>query len=390
VTLLETVALWRASPGGSAIGGSRLMRRIALIVSAMLAVVLSVPVSAASGWSPPQQVWDAAYDSPSMVADASGAVHVAARGGNGLWYLTNETGRWTRVRLTRDRVYADRTETARSPVIALDPWDGSLTVVFAVHAGDCCPGSISLSYVTDRHAGGPGAWSRARSIPYQSAADPSPSVVVRHGVIAIAAAIGTYDATQVEFLTNVTGRWTHEVIRATGQRWAGEPSLALDRQGRPVIAYQVHGAYPKADAIRIAQGTRRSGGFGTARVVALPGSTDPSLVLDAKGGPRIGFDADDGTYVARRTASGWRLRLVWRNGSDDELLLGRDGRSRVVGLRQTARSQVWYAKWSAGAWQRTRLTTHPARQVTFAVGKADGRDHVAYVVGDRLWYTHTR
>jgi hypothetical protein len=368
------------------------MRRIAFVASALLAVVLlSAPVSAASGWTPPQRVWDSAYSEPSMAVDGRGAVHIAARGWNGLWYLTNETGRWTRARLTRDRVHDGGTSRAGSPAIALDPSDGSLTVVYVAADGSCCPGNSALAYVTNRHAGGPGAWSAPRSIP--TAGGPEvldPSLVVRRGVIAIAASVGLYDATSVLFVTNATGRWTHQMIRATGERWAGQPSLALDRQGRPVIAYQVHGAYAKANAIRLARGTTRTGRFATQLAVAMPGAQGPSLVLDAKGRPRFSFGADDGTHMARRTSSGWRVRLVWQGGHDSQMLLGRGGQPRIVGVRETAGTGVWFAAWSSGAWQRTRLTTHPADEPTLAVGKAPARDHVAYVVGARLWYTHSR
>jgi hypothetical protein len=367
------------------------MRKIVVMALAMLAtVVVCLPVSAASGWTTPRSLSDAVLSQPSSVVDARGAVHIAARGTNGLWYLTNKSGHWTRVRLTRDQPHQEGTVTSGSPVIALDRWDGSLTVVYVVNDGTCCPGNISLAYVTDRHAGGPGTWSAPRSIPYGSATDPSLSVVVRHGVIAIAANTGVYDVTGVEFITNAGGRWTHEEIRASGQRWAGEPSLALDRQGRPVIAYQVHGGYPKADAIRLAIGTTTTGRFATARVVAMPGASDPSLALDAKGRPRFVFYGDGGTYEARRTASGWHTRLIWQGGHDSELRIGRGGHPRVVGVRETPTPRIWYAKWASGAWHRTRLTTHPTSQPTLAVGTSTTPDHVAYVLGGHVWYTHSK
>ncbi len=127
------------------------MRKIAVFAAALLAVViLSVPASAATGWTAPKLIWDAKYTSSSMVADGQGAVHMAVVGRTGIWYLTNKTGRWTRVRIS------DR---GSDPQIALDRSDHSLTVVYEVDDGECCPGSSELSYVTDRHPDGPGAWS---------------------------------------------------------------------------------------------------------------------------------------------------------------------------------------------------------------------------------------
>ena len=105
--------------------------------------------------------------------------------------------------------------------------------------------------------------------------------------------------------------------------------------------------------------------------MASPGAQGPSLVLDAKGRPRFSFSADDGTSVARHTASGWRQRRVWSDGSDSQLLLAAGDQTRLVGLRETLRPQAWFAAWSSGAWQRTRLTSHPTRQVAFAIEKAD-------------------
>ena len=63
------------------------MRRFAVIAPAVLAaLILSAPTSAASGWTKPQRVGDAPYSQPSMVVDGQGAVHLVARGRNGLWY----------------------------------------------------------------------------------------------------------------------------------------------------------------------------------------------------------------------------------------------------------------------------------------------------------------
>ncbi len=359
------------------------MRKIAILAAALLAIVsLSVPASAATGWTTPKVIWDAKYSSPSMVVDGQGAVQMAVVGKTGIWYLTNETGHWTRTRI------ADR---GSSPQIALDRSDHSLTVVYEVDDGQCCPGSSSLAYVTNQHSSGTDAWSAPRSIPDGGGPYTShPSLVVRDGVIAIAANVGVYDAIVVEFITNASGRWTHQDISGTGVRRAGEPSLALDRQGRPVIAYQVHGPSRKADAIRLARGATQTGSFATELVVARRGATGPSLVLDAKGHPRFTFDAADGTYQAKRAASGWQVSRVWRDGHDSQLRLGAGGHARIGGLRDAPTKGVWFAKWSSGAWHRVRLDARAAHEVTLAVAKGTRTDHVAYTVGGRIWYAHSK
>jgi hypothetical protein len=116
-----------------------------------------------------------------------------------------------------------------------------------------------------------------------------------------------------------------------------------------------------------------------------PSEAKPSLVLDPKGRPRLAHDADAGTYVARRTGSGWQPHRVWRQGRATQLLLGPDGRSRVVGLRGDPSALVWYAVATPSGWQRTRLSTHPTTDVALAVDTS-GRVHVVTVVGDKLWY----
>ncbi len=359
------------------------MRKIAVFAATLLAtVILSVPASAANGWTAPKPVWDAKYTSPSMVADGHGAVHMAVVAKTGIWYLTNKTGHWTRVHM------ADR---GRDPQIAIDRSDHSLTIVYEVDDGTCCPGNSELFYVTDRHPGGPGAWSAPRVIPDGGGPYTShPSVVVRDGVIAIAANVGVYDATVVEFITNATGHWTHRDISGTGQRWAGEPSLALDRQGRPVIAYQVHGAFSQADAIRLARGATRTGSFATELVVAMRGATGPSLVLGAKGQPRFSFDAADGTYQAKRAASGWQVGRVWRDGHESQLRIGGGGHARIASLRDAPTKGVWFANWSNGKWHRERLDARSSHEIALAVAKGNRTDHIVYTVRGRVWYTHSK
>jgi hypothetical protein len=302
-----------------------------------------------------------------------------ARGRTGVWYLTDAGGDWTRVRLTRDGDTA-----AGDPQIARDPVDGSLAIVYVDWLPD--DGGVNTRMYLTRHPAGAGDWSAPRRVPGASLWQPS--LVVRDGVVAIAAAVGM--VADVAFLTDATGRWTRDDIDVAGERAAEGPSLALDRQGRPVIAYMVHGAHPKANAIRLAQGTTRSGAFSTTRVVAEPGVQGPSLVIDEQGRARFVIDADAGTYLARPGASGWQLRRVWRDGQDSQLLLGPDGRYRIVGLRDDGALHAWAASGTSAGWRRTQLSTHPTEDVTFAVSPSDGRDHVVDQVGERLWYTRSR
>lgn len=367
------------------------MRRIALTATAVLAITtlaMPGPAVASDGWSTRQRVGEAAYEHPSMVVDDQGAVHIAARGDDGLWYLSNETGSWTSTRLTQDRVHADGTESAGAPRIARDPADGSLVVAFVTYPGGDCGWCHRLSYVSDQHPGGPGAWSTPQDIPSGRNAVLSPTgLVVRRGVISVAASVGQL-ANRIRFFTTVTGEWTHEDIRVSGASTVEAPSLARYRDGRPVMAYTVFPTGLRDAVLRLAVGSRPSGGFTTTRVAADWGIVNASLALDAHGATRVAWD-DEGTSVARETAAGWSMRHVWRDSQESRLQLGPGGRARVVGLRGE-RPELWYAARSAGAWHETRLTRHATHQVAFAVDRSDGDSHVVYPMGGQLWYTHTQ
>ena len=240
-------------------------------------------------------------------------------------------------------------------------------------------------YLT-RHPAGAGDWSAPRRVPGASLWQPS--LVVRDGVVAIAASVGM--VADVAFLTDATGRWTRDDIDVAGERAADEPSLALDGQGRPVIAYMVHGAHPKANAIRLAQGTTRSGTFSTRRVVAEPGVQGPSLVIDGQGRPRFVIDTDAGTYLARPGVSGWHLRRVWRDGQDSLSCSGptagpASSVSATTGGSMRGRPR---RPQRAGAARSSRPI--PTEDVAFAVSRSDGRDHVVDQVGERLLCRHSR
>ncbi len=218
---------------------------------------------------------------------------------------------------------------------------------------------------------------------------------MRRGVISVAASSGQL-ASRIRFFTNVTGEWTHEDIRVFGGSRIEEPSLARYRDGRPVMAYTVFPTGLRDAVLRLAVGSRPSGGFTTTRVAAEWGIVNASLALDAQGDARLAFDQwgpsgndDDGTYVARQTRTGWLLRHVWRDSQESRLLLGPDGRSRVVALRG-GRPELWYAARSSGTWHKTPLSSRATYEFAFAVGKADGISHVVYPMGGQLWYAHSR
>ena len=344
-----------------------------------------------AGWTTPVMVWDGNYSEPSVAVDAHGKVHIVARGDTGIWYLTNKSGHWTRTRLTTDYTSGQYTFVGEQPQIAIDPWDGSLTMVYLRSDNDM-PSSSDVRYVTNRS----GAWSAPRSIPSPHDGDmrSDPSLVVRHGVIAVATTLGGWDFyTTVEFLTNASGHWTSALVGPERTSGPFEPSLALDSHGRPVIAYVTgFGASPPVTKLHLARGATKTGRF-TTSTVAASNSRSPSLALDAHDQPRLAWRADDGIHYAYRSASGWHVATVMGFGADVQLRLDPSGHPRI--LIAAFDAGLWYATKTSSGWHSVRLDPREIHSGSMAIG-AGGRVSVGYPcpkssvdANPRVWFTHT-
>jgi hypothetical protein len=206
-------------------------------------------------------VYDGDYVEPSMVIDAHGHAHIAARGDTGIWYLTNKSGSWIRTRLTTDHTNHDGNPVrASGPAIAIDISNGAITLAYSVytyHSGDpYCSGTVT--FVTRR----PSGWSSPHPVP-TSHCDHALSLAVRDGKISVAAmrTSSTFPS-QVWFDTNASGAWTTQSLPQPNDEntQLSYPSLALDSHGRPHIAY-LRGSFDTSTLLFYARGTSRKGDF---------------------------------------------------------------------------------------------------------------------------------
>jgi hypothetical protein len=381
------------------------MRRVMVLASVMVALLLAVTtVNAAAGWTKPVMVYDGNYKDPSMVVGAHGHVHVAARGDSGIWYLTNSSGTWTRTRLTKDiDPGTDREQAAMFPSIAIDPSNGQITVAYS--RGIYNDGYVAITWRTLAH----GVWSAPQDVPHSSGADRI-SLAVRKGRLAIAAEINPNSRPpSVKFFTMVGGTWTSEAFTSgiEDRPSSSAPSLALDADGRPRIAYVRAGSQEWRQGgasveLWYARGTTRSGGFVKAKV-APSGKSYPaqrvSLALTADGSPRIGWSAPKGAFYTYRNATGWHTQQVKKGTATDvHLILDGKGHPRLALSFEGA--GVWYATRSGGAWRALQLAkdvSQPGSGTNTFVGLGAGPSEtdVVYVrgvwnVGFRVWYTCTR
>lgn len=353
---------------------------LTIVPAVAVAILLSSGAAlGAPGWTTPAMIWDGDYSSPSMAVDSHGHVHVAARGDTGIWYLTNKSGHWTRVRLTTDIATSDGNILGEHPQIGRDPSDGSLTVVYLRVDSTSVPSGAELRYVTNRS----GAWSPPRSIPATGHMG-VPSVVVRHGVIAVASGSGFGDetgTTTVEFITNASGHWTHAFLGPERVNGPEQPSLALDSHGKPRIAYLQGGL------VRYARGTTTIGSFVKETVYTIDRSVAPSLTLDADGHPRVAFASD----FAYRDGSGWHpdaLPML----SDVRLTSDGHGKPSLLMAQESNGLSYWHWASLSGDPTSVVLDTHSVSVLGGIATGPSGRIYVVYQRGGanpRIWFSHT-
>jgi hypothetical protein len=353
---------------------SSMTRRLVVAAALSLALIAAgiVPAAALTGWSGPTRIWDGGpYREATLGIDSRGRMHAVARGTSGLWYLTNRSGSWRRVRLTTSPL--DGVD--RYPSLALDDND-RVHVAFAQHTCvSCREPEADVYYLTDR---GRPAGTFPRGATWLAEGD-RPSLRVVNGRRYLAHEEWDWDwygdwVRSVVFRTDATGGWT----RATVTTEAGGPSLRVGSDRRARIAFEDDGGgigYAVASTLR--------GGFS---VDWLPtyDSRDikPRLVLDTKDRPHIAWTRDRGAANGGGSWYAWRTGGSWYGGrfttTKWDVQLTTDSRNRPhLAVLATGAGVHYYRQVNGTLRGQTLSRSAMATSVSIRVDR-DGRPVVLY------------
>lgn len=367
--------------------------RVALAAAFVAIASVASPVMAATAFRQPELVSLGITESSLVIA--GGRPHIAARGEHGIWYFTRENGAWTGQRLTYFPGDSN-SPTHGEPAIAMDPVDGSLTIVFERRVPEDLVGgceNLGLRSITNRS----GDWSEFSERVGDDEADShcmmDPSLVVRDGSMYVAGGVGTVPVPgapqRVRYLTNVTGDWTSEDVR--GSRWA---SLALDSSGNPHIAYQRRFVSDEDEVtwnIVRARGTSPTGGFVKDKIADGVDLVSPaSLALSSADKPRVTWSEPDGIHYAVRTSSGWSDETIAPNLSVTDLVIDPFG---IAHMTASGAGRLWYLTGpqdgGAGDFDIVDVTAGEPSRGGLDVGP-NGIVQTSFQRGDDLWWVRSK
>jgi hypothetical protein len=358
------------------------------------------PTPGPNGWIGPQLISSKAYHNLSLVIDAGGVAHAAAVLNDGIFYVTNASGSWTRERLTRPDGHDD------DPSIALDD-DGSLWVAFThwppedpdycpPDMADCFgPGPEGIYLVTNSS----GSWSAPELL--AAGGSNSPSLKVSNGTVH-AAFLGSWvigelsGPGRVHYLTNSGGEWTSEHL---GRAYGG-PVLELDREGRSRVAFwdvaEDEEGYLGAARVWYATARTASGDFSLEQLPQSAGANthwlgNLELALDGQDRPHVvgevWSDTADAIHYWHAGPAGWseEVEVV---SNVEMVALEADAAGAVHLLVSVPDCCLDYVSKRDGSF--VGRTLHEAGGSGDAALDAQGRLHVLFIAGygsqRELWY----
>jgi hypothetical protein len=235
-----------------------------------------------AAWSGAIRLAKGSFGAVAIVFDSADHAHIAASGRsagkNGIWYLTDRTGTWTRTRI----LAAAPGTSWQDPSITVDSNDRIIIAAWLFDGTGGDPGvSRGIFMVSDRE--------RARgtfpTVPSRVAAAPAAMPVLKTAGTRIAMAYLS-DLPEIcclpslLFRTGSPGRWATTTVAPD----AAGPSLRLDSQGRARIAYAT-----RRD-VRYASAGTTTGSFSVTRLPGTSSADYPlALALDSGDQPSVAW-----------------------------------------------------------------------------------------------------
>jgi hypothetical protein len=339
----------------------------------------TLPAPGPDGWIGPLRVSTRDYEGLSLVVDTRGVAHAAAELNDGIFYLTNASGSWTRERLSTPPAGGSD----REPSLAYDPDEGYLAVAFTRYSRyrceelGCFPSdSIGIHVATNYGKG----W----NAPFQvtTGNDYLPALVTGVGQLHLAYERSTPSTTVVR----------HATDSGLGPEWfdarvaeGGGPGLAVGSDGRPRVVFS-------DEEIFYALGGSTDGvPWDVQPVAGLQGW--PELLLDSADRPHVIYTSWDDPWSIMHTSlgsGGWSTPdlVVSDEIAGDVAIDDEDGLHLVYDVIDAAEPDLglYYATNRSGTWA-TRQVDNSTRAVADGPVAASaialdaaGRVHILFMV----------
>ncbi len=329
-------------------------------------------------WNPAIRIFDGYADSPDLVMDSTGRVHVtfgmadATNSTAGVAYATNRSGSWVRT------------------IVEWEGYSASLTVDAAGKAHiaylQTSRAPFGIHYATN--AAGSFVSTLARPFSDAGALDSATDSFGRHHV-AFAGHYGELSA-GLYYGTDASGSW---VVGRVSASWPTNVALAVDRQGRAHIAFtedQDANRMGLPDSRRrVGYATNSSGTWAVTR--ASPGpdfaSQGVAITLDGADSPVIVHaNAFESRLLRIRRVGGvWTTDTMYTGASirEPSILLDPAGALHVAISARAASdppfgSRIVHVRGTTGAWTSTSVTNGATLRLDSSIGRtADGTIWIA-------------
>lgn len=332
--------------------------RTAVGLVTMLALALvAAPVWAAEGWIGPTRVL-ASYKpfTPSVAVDAAGNFHIAwlqdAAFGDpdaGIFYATDRTGEWVKERVTTGDTFFARPSLSVTPA-------GDAYIAFArVHCPGCPTNDAVRIWTADNKTG---QWRvKPRTDGFSDLA-PSARFIDGKWHIAFQRFGSDIPEAGVWYLTNESGSWVETRVASAYRKCPvfQNPSLRLDDAGAVWMVYEAPSTTSGCggtSGLRLA--TDASGSWVRSPMTANRNDYGPSLVLDMQGRPHVAFGrSGTGIYYTRRQGGTWFTPAFVSGGEDPSLAVSPTGNARLT----FEENGVAYATNKSGSFVVTQLADY--------------------------------